>query len=158
MKSTWPTIIVIVVIAIVGFGGYKYYHQMNSTKTQQTMTHTTMMQAKPTAMMAKNSVYMMMPTKSMGSILTDPKRMTLYTYKKDTSGVSNCSDACLKTWPVFVASSAAGSFPANISVIKRTDGTPQYAWKGMPLYYFDKDTKAGDVNGEGIGGVWDVVK
>ena len=33
-----------------------------------------------------------------------------------------------------------------------------WAYDGKPLYYFVKDTKAGDVTGEGVGGVWHVAK
>jgi predicted lipoprotein with Yx(FWY)xxD motif len=43
------------------------------------------------------------------------------------------------------------------SVIRRGDGTPQWAYKGRPLYTFIKDTKAGDTNGDGVGGHWHVV-
>jgi predicted lipoprotein with Yx(FWY)xxD motif len=48
--------------------------------------------------------------------------------------------------------------PANITVIIRTDGTKQFAWNSMPLYYYSKDAKAGDLTGDGVGGVWHLVK
>ena len=34
------------------------------------------------------------------------------------------------------------------------DGTLIVTYNKMPLYYFAKDTKPGDVNGQGVGGVW----
>lgn len=161
MKTLWTVVIVIVVLAVVGFGGYKVWHHFNkqpapAPQAMQTQT----MKPKPSTMvmMTKNTVYMMMPAGKLGTILTDPKGMTLYTYTKDTTGVSNCSGGCLQAWPAYVAKSQTGTFPANISVIKRTDGTLQYAWKGMPLYYFASDTKPGDTTGQGVGGVWFVVK
>ena len=164
MKKVWIIIVVIVVVAIVGFGGYKLYHHFTkpaapamTAQTHPAMNHQPM-KTGSSAAAAQNSVYMMKTSSSLGSILTDPKGMTLYTYSKDTKGASNCSSGCLKAWPAYVAPSATGSFPANISVIKRTDGTLQYAWNGMPLYYFQGDKKAGDTNGNGIGGVWAVVK
>jgi predicted lipoprotein with Yx(FWY)xxD motif len=40
----------------------------------------------------------------------------------------------------------------------RADGTKQTTYKGWPLYYFVKDKAAGDVLGEGVGGVWFVAK
>jgi predicted lipoprotein with Yx(FWY)xxD motif len=162
MKSVWTIVIVIVVIAVVGFGGYKVWHHFNkqTSPTPQAMMQTQSMKPKPSSMvmMTKNNVDMMMPAGKLGNILTDPKGMTLYTYTKDTTGVSNCNGGCLKAWPAYVASSEMGTFPANISVIKRSDGTHQYAWKGMPLYYFASDTKPGDTTGQGVGGVWFVVK
>lgn len=93
-----------------------------------------------------------------GMVMTDTKGMTLYTYAKDTPGMSNCTGQCLSNWPAYTAKSQTGNFPANISVIKRPDGTLQYAWKNKPLYYYFKDKDSGDAYGNGIGGVWSVVK
>ena len=40
------------------------------------------------------------------------------------------------------------------------DGKPakMWAYNGWPLYTFIKDAKPGDVTGDGVGGVWHVVK
>ena len=46
----------------------------------------------------------------------------------------------------------------RFSVVTRDDGTKQWAIEGKPLYFFAADQKAGDVNGDGQGGVWHVVK
>jgi len=160
MKKFWTVIGIIVVVVAVLYGGYRIWHHLNYAQQAASM-HTAMinkplMTAKPS--MTQNGVYMMIPSKTAGTILTDSKGMTLYTYAKDTNGVSNCAAACLKAWPAYVAPSKTGTLPANISVIKRSDGTAQYAWKEMPLYYYVGDKKTGDVNGNGIGGVWSVVK
>lgn len=94
-----------------------------------------------------------------GSFLTDPKGMSLYVFDKDAKGVSNCYGACAALWPPYTAtSSSMSNLPANISIIKRTDGAMQYVYKEMPLYYYQKDQKPGDVLGEGIGGIWHLVK
>ena len=42
----------------------------------------------------------------------------------------------------------------TLSTIKRDDGTLQLAINGMPLYYFANDTAKGQLNGQGVGGVW----
>jgi predicted lipoprotein with Yx(FWY)xxD motif len=47
-----------------------------------------------------------------------------------------------------------------LGTTKRTDGKQQVTYGGHPLYFFAKDTKAGDARGEGIvhfGGTWWVV-
>ncbi|TIX38252.1 MAG: hypothetical protein E5V36_22130, partial [Mesorhizobium sp.] len=36
--------------------------------------------------------------------------------------------------------------------------TRMWAYEGKPLYTFIKDKKAGDVTGEGVGGVWHIAK
>jgi predicted lipoprotein with Yx(FWY)xxD motif len=169
MKKLWTVVGVIIVLAVLGYGGYRVYHHYTykPAPPPPAATNTQAMKAKPTeamkaspseAMMQETSLIKMTPAGKLGTIITDPKGMTLYTYSTDTKGVSNCSGACLKAWPAYVAQSQTGKFPANISVIKRSDGTLQYAWKGMPLYYYVKDTKPGDVTGQGVGGVWYVAK
>lgn len=97
-----------------------------------------------------------------GAFLTDDKGMTLYLFKKDAPGKSVCAAAsgCLEKWPVFFADAvdpAAGIDATAVGAITRDDGLKQTTYKGQPLYYFFKDTNAGDVNGEGMGNVWYIV-
>lgn len=94
---------------------------------------------------------------SKGNFLTDSNGMTLYIFDKDSNGVSNCTGKCVAIWPVFLASSQS-NLPANITIIQRSDGLMQYAWKGMPLYYYASDKNPGDINGDGFGGIWHLVK
>lgn len=86
-------------------------------------------------------------------ILTDASGMTLYTFDKDTAGVSNCYDDCAAKWPPAFADTGAMA-DGDFSIIDRTDGTKMWAYKGMPLYLWVKDTKPGDTTGDGVGGVW----
>jgi predicted lipoprotein with Yx(FWY)xxD motif len=44
------------------------------------------------------------------------------------------------------------------TVVTRDDGSKQWAYKGRPIYHWSKDQKAGDESGDGVGGVWHVVK
>ncbi len=92
-----------------------------------------------------------------GEVLAGEKGMTLYTFKKDTSGVSNCNDDCAKAWPPFVAM-AGDKADGAYTLFKRKDGSMQWAKNGMPLYYWMKDKKKGDVTGDGFKGVWDAAK
>ncbi|APO75319.1 lipoprotein repeat-containing protein [Rhizobium etli 8C-3] len=92
-----------------------------------------------------------------GKVLAGENGMTLYTFKKDTKGVSNCYDQCAKNWPPLMAASDAKADGAY-SIIDRKDGTKQWAKDGMPLYFWVKDTKKGDITGDGVGGNWDLAK
>lgn len=84
--------------------------------------------------------------------------MTLYTFRKDTKGASTCYDACAGNWPPFLADQAdEDKVEGDLTVIERTDGTYQWAMKGMPLYFFSGDAAKGDANGDGVKGVWDAV-
>ena len=106
-----------------------------------------------------DNIYLSKTDSVKGSYMTDFAGNTLYIFDKDTTGVSNCSGGCLSAWPAYTSGATAqGSFPENISVITRTDGSKQFAWKGMPLYYYAKDKKAGDITGDGVGGIWHIVK
>ena len=84
--------------------------------------------------------------------------MTLYTFQKDKAGASTCYDACAKNWPPFLATEEdEAKAEGDLTVIDRTDGTYQWAMKGMPLYFFSGDAAKGDAKGDGVNGVWDAV-
>lgn len=92
---------------------------------------------------------------SAGPVLTNTAGMTLYTFDKDDGGVSACYEKCAMNWPPLLA--PAGAAPDDdFALVKRTDGTMQWTFYGKPLYLFAKDTKPGDITGEGIGGVWHI--
>ncbi len=80
----------------------------------------------------------------------DATGMTLYTYGKDQPGKSTCVDECAKTFPPAVARDDAKPF-GDWSVIKRDDGTKQWALKGKPLYTYVEDKLPGSLNGQLIG-------
>lgn len=90
-------------------------------------------------------------------IYTDANGMTLYTYDKDSAGVSNCYDTCATNWPPLMA--AADAQPqGDWTIVERKDGTRMWAYEGKPVYTFVKDQKAGDMTGDGVNDVWHVVK
>jgi predicted lipoprotein with Yx(FWY)xxD motif len=92
---------------------------------------------------------------SKGKALVDGKGMTLYIFDKDTAGTSNCNDQCAINWPPLMA--AADAKPSGQwTVVTRKDGGKQWAYKGLPVYAFHKDTKAGDVTGDGVNNVWHI--
>jgi len=98
---------------------------------------------------------------TLGAFLTDASGRTMYLYEKDTqANQSVCTGQCAAAWPPVTASDATAlpdGVSGKLTTFDRADGTKQVAYNGIPLYYFAKDAKAGDVNGQGIGGVWFVV-
>jgi len=102
-------------------------------------------------------------SKDLGDILVSFDGMTLYTFAKDTAGVSNCKDDCLKNWPAFTVADGeklvgAAALTGKLETMKRDDGTLQVTYNGMPLYFYKNDKAPGDANGDKVGGVWAVVK
>jgi predicted lipoprotein with Yx(FWY)xxD motif len=96
---------------------------------------------------------------TLGAYLAGEDGRTLYVFLKDTGGTSACTGACATTWPPFTIATDDTLTPGDgvtgkFATIKRDDGSLQVTYEGAPLYYFAKDTKAGDVNGQGVGGVW----
>ena len=92
-------------------------------------------------------------------MLTDSAGLTLYRFDQDTAEPpkSNCDGDCATTWPPVPADDAAagaGIDEALLGEVTRADGTKQLTIGGWPAYRYAKDTKAGDVNGQGVGGKW----
>jgi predicted lipoprotein with Yx(FWY)xxD motif len=94
---------------------------------------------------------------SAGKIYVDANGMTLYTFDKDEPNKSNCYDDCAQNWPPLMAEANAQP-EGEWTIVERTDGTRMWAYDGKPLYLWAKDTKPGDVTGDGVGGVWHVAK
>jgi len=100
---------------------------------------------------------------SLGTILVDNQGKTLYYFANDipASGASSCYGQCAVVWPVFSTGTVTVSSPldpADFGAITRTDGTKQTTYYGWPLYYYQADTRPGDIKGENVLDVWFVIK
>ncbi len=97
----------------------------------------------------------------LGIILTDGFGRTLYTSTADQNGISACDDQCSSTWRPLEASadriSAPSALQGYLGVIKREDGKLQVTYNQKPLYYYEKDTKPGEANGQQKDHQWFVV-
>jgi predicted lipoprotein with Yx(FWY)xxD motif len=102
-------------------------------------------------------------TAGIGNHLTDANGRSLYMFALDTKQVSRCMDACTIAWPPFAGESSSTDAPvqhAMLGTIDRADQRRQSTYNGMPLYYYDDDKKAGDIEGQGkdeFGGRWYLV-
>lgn len=94
---------------------------------------------------------------SMGKVLTDAAGMTLYTFDKDADGKSACYDKCAANWPPLLAAAGAAA-EGDFGLTDRTDGSKQWTYYGKPLYLWVKDTKPGDMTGDGVNNIWHVAK
>ncbi|WP_432174009.1 SCO0930 family lipoprotein [Streptomyces sp. Tue6028] len=95
----------------------------------------------------------------LGKVLTDSAGLTLYRFDKDTAEPpkSSCDGDCAKAWPPVPAEgaeAATGVDKALLGEVTRSDGTKQLTIGGWPMYRYAKDTKAGDTNGQAVGGTW----
>ncbi len=96
---------------------------------------------------------------SAGDIVVDANGMSVYFFTKDVkdSGTSACTDACLAAWPPVTTAAdtpQVEGVTGTVGTITTPDGAQQVTLNGLPLYYFAKDTKTGDILGQGVNDVW----
>lgn len=97
---------------------------------------------------------------SLGYVLALGNGQVVYMYDKDKGGTPACTGACAQTW-LPVAGSKPAVSPADTGL--GTLGTvangsvTQITYDGHPLYTY-KGAKALAATGNGVGGVWHVIK
>ena len=94
---------------------------------------------------------------SVGTFLTGPNGLTLYTKSGDTATSSTCTGTCATSWPPLTVTAGqqvvgGSGVMGTFGTLTRADGSIQVTYVGLPLYYWVRDTKAGDVIGQGVGG------
>jgi predicted lipoprotein with Yx(FWY)xxD motif len=98
----------------------------------------------------------------LGEVLVDAKGRTLYVFTKDKGDQSVCSGKCAAAWPALTVTGAAtpgtGVQASLLSTSKQANGSTQVTYGGKPLYYFAGDKAPGDTKGQGLNGVWWVVR
>lgn len=163
MKTSTLAWIVVILIILVG-GWYIWMQSVvpapaSSTGTSATTTAGT---SNPSAIQ-NNLTLGTDSTSTIGTYLIAYNGMTLYTYSKDSTGTSTCYAQCAQTWPPYTVPNGMtlnieSGVTGEAATIERADGTYQVVYNGMPLYFYSGDTASGDVNGQGIGGVWYAAK
>jgi predicted lipoprotein with Yx(FWY)xxD motif len=96
------------------------------------------------------------------SVLVDAQGLTLYHLSGEQNGKWICtSGACVKVWHPLAAPTggAPSGSVGSLGTVKRPGGAVQVTFKGVPLYTFAGDAKAGEAKGQGIKdvGVWTAV-
>ena len=104
-------------------------------------------------------------TTKLGPTAVDAQGFTLYLSVLDGTDPSKSvcvSKTCLAAWkPVYVTKAGvlagAGVSEDRLGTVVRPDKDVQATLGGWPLYRFAKDTKPGDVLGEGLKGTWHAI-
>lgn len=120
---------------------------------------TTGSQSGTTTSGSSSSVALKTGKSSLGEIVVDGKGMTVYVYDKDkaNSGSSACTGNCAGLWPAVTTTASTPKVTGvtgTVSTITGTAGGKQVTLNGLPLYTWQGDSKAGDVSGQGYGGIW----
>lgn len=99
------------------------------------------------------------PFRQRGDILVDIKGRGVYTYDGDkVANQSDCFAQCRLLWPPMYAEAEAKSKGSFTILVRKDDGKRQWAFKGKPLYRWVSDVKRGDAGGDGVAGVWRLIK
>jgi predicted lipoprotein with Yx(FWY)xxD motif len=157
MAKQLSVLIGVAIVLAIAVAGLPATAMVTTTETTTGATATTTMS------MTTGYTVNVSTNSTIGDYLVDGTGRTLYNFSIDSNDMSACNASCLALWPIFYAQQITVPSTLNesdFSTITATDGSNQTAFKGMPLYYFAKDTNPGDVTGQGIfgfGGYWYVV-
>lgn len=99
----------------------------------------------------------------LGEVLATGRGLTLYTFAADKDGMSACAGTCAVNWPPLTLDHGARPvsgvrLPGRLGTITRPGGATQVTFDGHPLYRFAADTAPGQVRGQGLKGVWFVIR
>jgi predicted lipoprotein with Yx(FWY)xxD motif len=103
---------------------------------------------------ATRTAKVQLSTTKLGKVLSDGRGHTLYLFEKDKRDKSTCFSSCAQNWPPLLSGSkplaGAGVTASKLGTTSRGHGVEQVTYNGHPLYEFVKDTRARQVNGEGV--------
>ena len=97
---------------------------------------------------------------SLGEILVSAGGRALYHTAAEKKNVVKCTGRCATRWLPLVLPpgvrliSGPRAIATMLGTVERPDGRLQVTYDGFPLYLFSGDTKAGEVSGQGAGGIW----
>ena len=143
-KSVGQWVLIYALIGLVVYGAVYYYAMGRG----DTANYGTQPEASVIPVAAS-------PDSAKMTYVTDSSGMSLYTFDEDTVGVSNCYGECAVNWPPYLV---GDSVVEGLGTVTRKDGSKQYAKDGMPLYYYIKDVKTGDITGDGVNDTWHLAK
>ena len=109
----------------------------------------------------KGSTVLIVQKSALGYVLALANGEVVYTYAKDTKGSSPaCTGSCASLWPAVTGNpvaSEASTGLGTLGTVADANGAKQITYNGMPLYTL-KGAKALATNGDGMGGMWHVIK
>lgn len=91
-------------------------------------------------------------------VVVDAVGLPVYFYTEDKPGEakSACLGGCATLWPAVTSAQepTLQGITAKVGSIPAANGGSQITLNGLPIYYYAKDTAAGEANGQGVAGVW----
>jgi predicted lipoprotein with Yx(FWY)xxD motif len=126
-----------------------------------TPTTTAAGQATSQALNPPGTTVLIVQKSDLGYVLAEANGLVVYTYSNDKKGgAPTCTGSCASLWPPVTGnpkSLSADTLPGTLGTVSMADGGKQITYNGYPLYTY-KGAKALVTTGNGIGGVWHVIK
>ena len=97
----------------------------------------------------------------LGWVMAKADGLVVYTYAKDSkNGAPTCTGSCASVWAPVTGMPKAGpadNFPGSFGVVTGAGGKKVISYNGYPLYTY-VGAPVLSTKGNGIGGVWHVIK
>ena len=156
-------IIIVLIIIILALAGLFYINRNSGVSFSDLLHGSRTNYQKSQGSTARETGVKLAISEKVGGYLTDGKGMALYVFSDDKRLESTCYGTCAEKWPPFIydhkqIASSSDTLTKKLNVIKRTDGTYQYAYGTEPIYHYVMDKNPGDTLGDGQGGKWQVIK
>ncbi len=90
-------------------------------------------------------------TTTVGRLLTTDKNYSVYAFGQDTPDQSNCDAQCARTW-IPVAAPALARAQGEWTIIERSPGVRQWAFRQQPLYTYVLDGRSWSLEGSDVSG------
>jgi predicted lipoprotein with Yx(FWY)xxD motif len=98
---------------------------------------------------------------NLGWVMAKADGLVVYTYAKDTkNGPPTCTGSCASVWAPVTGVPKAGpadNFPGSFGLVTGAGGKKQITYNGYPLYTYIGAPPL-STKGDGLGGVWHVIK
>jgi len=111
--------------------------------------------------LAPGSAVLHVQKSNLGWVLAVGKGQVVYSYDKDPKGgTPACTGSCAQIWVPVTGNpvvSPADTGLGTLGTVTTSNGAKQVTYNGSPLYTF-KNAKPLTTQGNGVGGVWHVIK
>jgi predicted lipoprotein with Yx(FWY)xxD motif len=108
-------------------------------------------------------VVLMVEKSKLGYVLAEGNQVVVYRYANDKQGgAPTCTGACAATWLALTVQNKplvelGATLPGKLGTVATADGHKQITYNGYPLYTL-KGALPYDVTGDGVEGLWHVIK
>ena len=90
-------------------------------------------------------------TTAAGRLLTTDRNASVYAYDRDTPDRSMCDAKCARTWEPVIAPALARAL-GDWSILVRSPGVRQWAYRQQPLYTYALDQRSWSLEGSDVAG------